>query len=147
VREDVLPRRVAGQLANALAGVAEQEPATVAVDRDELRQKGRCERDETLEDRRLVRERRRVRLEEEVTVAGRDAQHGRPRPHVRLLDRRRRLDLCTDPGVRLLEPGRVGPHLDHAVATGRRAKPSAPRRVTRRWLHENNSRAAARRRS
>src|SRR5215212_2326080 len=57
---------------------------------------------------------RRDRLEKDVALAGRHAQHGRPRVRVRLLDGTAHgyavaLELGVDPGVRPLEPAWLCP--------------------------------------
>ena len=116
--EDRLPAAQVGrrveELAQALAAVAHQVPAPRGVGRDEL---GHVARVDALEDREqpgLEHVRGGVRLEPEVAVGGRDAQHGRPPAHVRLLDLAGRLEPVlgqarVDPGGRLGEPAGLHP--------------------------------------
>ena len=116
--EELLPAAQVGrrveELAQALAAVPHQVPAPRGVERDEL---GHVARVDALEDREqpgLEHVRGGVRLEPQVAVGGRDAQHGRPPAHVRLLDLARPLETLlgearVDPGGRLGEPAGLHP--------------------------------------
>src|SRR4029079_1798060 len=109
-------------LTQALAAVAHQHPAALAVDRQELGNTIGTLARENRNDRRLVRARRDVRLEPAVAALRRYSQHRRPGPHVWLADRAGRAQaggaqLLVDPLVRLGKPAGIGP-LRHAKTLG-----------------------------
>src|SRR5262249_61715573 len=65
--------------------------------------------EEANRERRLELEPRRDRLEVQVLLAGRDADHGRPPPDVELVELADDLDSFPDPGLGLIEPCGLGP--------------------------------------
>ena len=98
--EELLPaargRPACGELAQPLAAVPHQEPAARGVER--RRARGTWPgwtRSRIASSPASKTCGRGVRLEPEVAVGGRDAQHGRPPAHVRLLDLARPLEVCS----------------------------------------------------
>jgi hypothetical protein len=109
--EHLLPRRRARTLVEDIPepppDVAGQQPRTLV--RDHLRQRVRAPLREQRGQRWLERVARRVVLEPEQAVRGRNARDRRPRPRTLELDLRGPLDVRVDPRGRALEPVRLLP--------------------------------------
>ena len=96
-------------LAEAAAGIPHQHPAALGVEIDELRDPIRLQLEEPVGQRGLEQEAGRDRLEVQIFVRRRNANHGRPPPDVELIELARHLGTLADPGLRLGEPPGLGP--------------------------------------
>ena len=118
MRQDVEPSVEAplprDDLAQPLAALAHQHPAAVPVDADEGGNEVWAHASENLDDPRLVREERSVRLEPEFRGGRGHAHRRRPGTEMWLLDRARSArtqlaDTLVDPRMRLGEPRCIRP--------------------------------------